>query len=297
MEGQGVHGLPVVRDRRRGRAGERPGGRCRGDEAAPPVAVRHGREAAHEIPEVVRQIDVVALLEPFPGEVAVLTERDLAGQIQAQRVGAEPVRRLERIDGRPERLAHLLPLPVHPSMPEHLPRQRHSRAHQHRRPDDAVEPRDVLAHDVQVGRPPFLEQRLVRPVADGGCVVDEGVRPDVDDATRVGGQRDAPRLPGAAHRDVVEAALEKPQDLVAADLRLEEMRVGCVVIEQRLAVSGQAEEVVLLLEPLRRALVNRTIACDQILLRLERLARDAVPALVVALVEVAGLRDPARPAP
>ena len=75
-------------------------------------------------------------------------------QIQPQRIGAEPVRRLERIDDRAERLAHLLALGQHPAVAEDLPRQRQARAHQHRRPDDAVEPRDVLADHVQVGRPP-----------------------------------------------------------------------------------------------------------------------------------------------
>ena len=41
--------------------------------------------------------------------------------------------------------------------------------HQHRRPDHRVEPGDVLADDVQVRRPPFLEQRrdrVPRPTAD-----------------------------------------------------------------------------------------------------------------------------------
>ena len=172
-------------------------------------------------------------------------------------------------------------------MPEHLARHRQPRAHQHRRPDDAVKPRDVLADDVQVGRPPRLEQRLVGPVADRGRVVDQRVEPHVDDAVGVEGQRNAPRLARAADRDVLQAALQQPEDLVAANLGLQELRVRLEVREQRIAVLREAEEVVLLLDPLGRPLVHGAQPLDEVLLLLEGLAPDAVPALVVARVDVA----------
>ena len=64
---------------------------------------------------------------------------------------------------------------------------------------------------------------------------------------------------------------------------------GCcrVVVQQPLPVARQAEEVVLLPDPLRRPLVHRTGAVHQVLLLLERLARDAVPPFVEPLVHVA----------
>ena len=167
-------------------------------------------------------------------------------------------------------------------------------AHQHRRPDHRVEPRDVLADDVQIRRPPLLEHLRIVAEADRRRVVDQRVEPDVDDARRIERQRDAPRLPGAADGDVLQPAFDQPQDLVAPDLGLQELRVRGEVIEQRLLILRQPEEVVLLADPLglqRR--VQRAVAVDEVLLLLELLAADAVPALVDAFVDVAGVVDAA----
>ena len=151
-----------------------------------------------------------------------------------------------------------------------------------------------LPIDVQIGRPPRLEQRLVAAEADGRRVVDQRVEPDVDDAAGIERQRDAPRLPGPADRDVLEPALDQAQDLVAADVRLQELRMRREVLEQRLLILRQPEEVVLLADPLRRRRrVQRAVAVDEVLLLLERLAADAVPALVDAFVDVAGRVDAA----
>ena len=82
--------------------------------------------------------------------------------------------------------------------------------------------------------------------ADRRRVVDQRVEPDVDDARRIERQRDAPRLPGAADRDVLEPAFDQPQDLVAPDVGLQELGMRGEVIEQRLLILRQPEEVVLL---------------------------------------------------
>ena len=64
------------------------------------------------------------------------------------------------------------------------------------------------------------------------------------------------------------------------------------VIEQRLLVLRQPEEVVLLANPLRnQASVKRAPAIDEILFRLELLAADAVPALIDPFVDIAALVD------
>jgi hypothetical protein len=71
--------------------------------------------------------------------------------------------------------------------------------------------------------------------------------------------------------------------------------VGGEVIEQRLLVLRQPEEEILLADPLRfHRRVQRAAAVDEILLLLELLAADAVPALVNALVDVAGFVEPLR---
>src|SRR5262245_45943659 len=62
------------------------------------------------------------------------------------------------------------------------------------------------------------------------------------------------------------------------------------VLDERLLILREPEEEVLLADPLglqRR--VQWTVAVDEILLLLELLAADAVPALVDALVDVAGV--------
>ncbi len=67
------------------------------------------------------------------------------------------------------------------------------------------------------------------------------------------------------------------------------------VIEQRLLVSREPEEMVFLLDPLRHERrVQWTSAVDEILLLLERFAADAIPTLVHALVNVAGGVNPVR---
>ncbi len=68
----------------------------------------HGGHAAHEVPEIVRQVDVVPLLEPRPREIAVAAERDFLYQVQPERVDAKLPPGLDRIDDIAERLAHPL---------------------------------------------------------------------------------------------------------------------------------------------------------------------------------------------
>ena len=138
---------------------------------------------------------------------------------------------------------------------------------------------------MQVRRPPLREQRLVRAEPDRRNVVDQSVEPDVDDAAGIAGQRDPPRLAGAADRDVLEPGLDQTQDLVAAGLGLDESGISREVREQRILVGRQAEEVVLLLDPVHRA-VQRTLTVDEISFLLERFAADAVPALVEAFVDI-----------
>ena len=79
------------------------------------------------------------------------------------------------------------------------------------------------------------------------------------------------------------------------DVGLHELGMRGEVVEQRLLIFRQAEEVVLLTDPLRRdRRVQRTAAVDEVLLLLELLTADAVPALVDAFVDVAGVVDAAR---
>ena len=165
-------------------------------------------------------------------------------------------------------------------------------AHQHRRPVQAVEARDVLADDVEVGRPPSVEGGLVVREAGAGEVVGQGVEPDVDAMRLVARERDAPGRARAADAEVAQAIAQPAEHLVAEVLRLAEGRVLGVQPLEALLVGGEPEEVVVLLQPLRlEGRVVRAAAVDELLVGLELVAAGAEPARVEALVDVAvGLR-------
>ena len=83
----------------------------------------------------------------------------------------------------------------------------------------------------------------------------------------------------------------KPERLVALALRLHELGVSVVPVEQRLLVAAELEEVVLLLELLDRRAVDRAVAVDEVVLGVVRLAGDAVQAFVGAELDVAVVVD------
>src|SRR5205814_5936617 len=125
--------------------------------------------------------------------------------------------------------------------------------------------------------------------AYGRRVVNQRIEPHVDDTARIERKRYAPGLSRATHGDVLEAAFDQPENLIASDVRLQEFRMRGKVLEQRFLVLRQPEEVILLLDPLRRRQMQRTLAVDEILFLLEGFAANAVPPLVHALVNIAGL--------
>src|SRR5206468_9301594 len=97
----------------------------------------------------------------------------------------------------------------------------------------------------------------------------------------------------ARHREIAKPTFDERDDLVAPRLGLDEARVLIVEVEELLLVVLQLEEIRRLFEALRRAIrVERTnVAGEQFLLGLELLAADAIPALMLAEVDVAVLRD------
>ena len=147
-----------------------------------------------------------------------------------------------------------------------------------------------------------------------GHVVDEGVVPDVDLAglrvpravLALGGlavlgdrERDAPVAGRALARDreVLQAAADEAEHLVAPEVRLDEVRMVGVVALQAILVGRQPEEPVPLGQPLERDLgVVRADRPAGGLLDVGGVAEPlvrAVPALVRAEVDVAvGVRPP-----
>jgi hypothetical protein len=128
-------------------------------------------------------------------------------------------------------------------------------------------------------------------VADGRDVVDERIEPDVHDVFGIERQRDAPGEGRPGHREVLQPARDEAHDLVAPRLWLDELRVRFVVLEQAILIGREAEEPVVLADELHVAPTAGALSIRQLLLGVERLVGDAVPAFVVALVEVAAVLE------
>ena len=183
-------------------------------------------------------------------------------------------------------------------MDEDLLRHRVPGREEHRRPVDAVEADDVLRHQVAHFRPERGAQVLARPrIGERAQVVDERVGPDVGDLALVPRQRNAPRLARPADREVAQPTRDEAPNLVEAELRLQEVVPLVVEREQCVLIAREAEEVVLLLDPLGHGAVERALAVDQLVFGLERLAADAVEARVDVFVDVAVVVDPLQELP
>ncbi len=163
--------------------------------------------------------------------------------------------------------------------------------HQHGGPDHAVEARDVLADHVELRGPAGGPVALGE--AGAGEVVRQRVEPDVGAlhlaVARGARERHAPAEPRARRRDVLETLLEEAEDLVAAARRRAERGLLDEERAQPVGVGREAEEPVALLRPLQLACrVQRAAAVDDLVLRLERFAADAVAPGVGLLVEGIG---------
>ena len=164
---------------------------------------------------------------------------------------------------------------------------------QHAGPVDPVGLEDVLADQVVDVRPVPPEPVAAR-VAEGGHVVEERVEPDVRHEPVVERQRDAPLEPAlrAADRQVLERLAEESQELVPEALGLDDVGVTLQVATQPVLVRRHPEEVVLLLDVGQRGLVVGALPVDDLLVRVEALAPEAVLPPVLAEVDLALLEEP-----
>ena len=260
--------------------------RRQGAERAVAVPGDHRRRPREEVPEIVAELALVALVDARDRGRAVLAERDRPRAPEPDRIGAIDLEEIERVDDVPERLRDLLVVEQQVPVDEQLLRRLVSGCEQQCGPVDAMKAQDVLREQVPDRRPERPDQVLtgarIRQRAD---VVDEGVRPDVGDRIRIPRDRDAPRLAGAADREVLEATLDEAARLVRPESRQDE--VGALVqLEQLLLEGREAEEPVALLDPLRHRVVLGALSVDEIVLGLERLAADAIQPGVHVLVDV-----------
>ena len=181
-----------------------------------------------------------------------------------------------------------------------------SGAPEHCWPEDGVESIDVLADDVQVGRPPRRTSSICRE-ACAGEVVDQRVVPDVDGPrlritlTRCGQRAaavfanwewDPPRCPFAADGEIFQTLSNESEHLVATVFGLHGRWVLRKPGLEALLVGAELKEPVALGEPLQRdpwmVRADRLVALLRHIVGVAEPFVGAVPALVTADVDVAG---------
>ncbi|OPZ49135.1 MAG: hypothetical protein BWY92_01468 [Firmicutes bacterium ADurb.BinA052] len=85
-----------------------------------------------------------------------------------------------------------------------------------------MEPDDLLAHYVHIGRPVPRKPLRIIYVSNGSKVVRERIKPHVHHMARSEWHRDAPREGGARYAQIFQPALYEVDHLMASARRLDE---------------------------------------------------------------------------
>mmetsp|Transcript_15088 Transcript_15088/g.38259 ORF Transcript_15088/g.38259 Transcript_15088/m.38259 type:complete len:502 (-) Transcript_15088:134-1639(-) len=259
------------------------------------VLVCESGNATHIVAQLLVELVVGAVREVLLDEEHVLAKAALAQQKVAERVGTVAIQHLEGIHHVADRLAHLVTLVVeHEAVREDALEDGDVGRVQDARPDDGVEPGDVSAHYVQRSRPVVASLALLVLVGDHREVVGERVEPHVQHVIRIVGQRDAPLEVAPRDADVSHGLLETAQHLLASSLGLHELGVLAHVPHQPVLVPRHLEEVGVLVHAHQRIAAGGilVLVLFGLAVRHEGLLARVVPALVLALVDVAVRQRP-----
>ena len=207
-------------------------------------------------------------------------------------VHAEHGSKVVRIDDVAAGLAHLLAALQEPGVGKDVVGQRLAERHQKDGPVDGMEAGDVLADDVQLFgiAPEFVikGRAAVGVVAEPRDIVGESVQPHIDDVAAVKIDGDAPLERRARNAQILQALLQKVvHHLVLAGDGADEIGVRFDVMNERVRVLSHPEEVRLFFGALDFAAAVGAFAVYKLALRPKTFARGAVPALVLALVDIA----------
>ena len=168
--------------------------------------------------------------------------------------------------------------------------QRDLRRHQERRPIDGVEANDILADEVDIGRPIAVEQFAAVGITKPRQIVGQRVEPDIHDMVVAARNLDPPVEAGPRNRQIVEPALDEAEDFIAAAVGLDEFGVRGIMVEQSLLIGRQLEKPALLDGPFDRRSLRRAALLalpGQFARVVKRLVADRIPAFVAAEIEVA----------
>ena len=257
----------------------------------------HGKRALGQIADVVGKVRVAAVHHRFMAIGAVGAVRHFATEEIADRIDAIGVGQREGVDDIADGLRHLLAAVMQEAVSIDALRQFDTGGHEHGGPDDRVEADDVLADDMGVGGPEFLEELAVGVgIADAGDVVRQRVEPDIHDVLGVAWHFDAPVELFARTRngEVRQAAFDEGHDFIAPMRRLNEVRVLFIVFEQPVLIGGHAEEIGFIFHPLNGRAGGRELfavfALGELVFAVEGFVAHRVPARIGTQIDVGARR-------
>ncbi len=242
------------------------------------------------LPSPLASSDVYTVVEALPGEIAVAVERNFAEQEIAERVGAESADRFVEVELHAGRLAEALAAERDEAVRPHALRERQLGRLQHRGPDHAVQPRDVLADHVQLRRPPVAPPLVRDSRSPSGSSAARRTTPTCPAArrSRSGAGRESPTT---SCERVIEMSSSPCSSRPRISLRRDSgwmksgrsarsrSRKGWYFVRRK----NQLRSCRPLQRPRR---MQNALAVDDLVVLLERLAADAVPPFVRLLVEV-----------
>ena len=153
----------------------------------------HRQRTLRQIAEIVGEIGIDTRDDGLVVVAAVLTERHFAHEEIAHLIDAVLRRHGEGIDDVADRLRHLLAAVEQEAVAEDPLGNLDAGRHQECGPVDGVETHDILAGDVQIGRPVTLEfGALDVGIAGGRDVIRQRIHPDIHHMGRSARHLDAP---------------------------------------------------------------------------------------------------------
>ena len=172
-------------------------------------------------------------------------------------------------------------------MAKYLLWQRQVQGHEDARPDDGVEADNLLAHQMDVGRPVFIELFRIIQIADRSQVVGQGIKPYINNVLFINRHRNAPVKGSTGNAQILHALLDEVNHLIAAGNRLDKIRIFLNVLQKAVSVLADLEEISLL-----GYLLHRTVAvrAASLLVQLQlgpvAFTRRAVQACISSLVNI-----------
>ena len=125
------------------------------------IFFHHAYGPVQQVAQVVGQVCIDPVDKSIPAEVAVAAQIDLPQQEIADSIGAEFIDQAVRIHYVADGFAHFGAVHYQPAVAVHFLRNFFPHGHQHNGPDNRMETNDLLAYQMDIRRPEFMEHFLI----------------------------------------------------------------------------------------------------------------------------------------